>query len=433
MRTEVKVGIAVGLVAIVGLVLYTAMNSGGDKAIPFDPQTSKGTTPTPANAKPPAGTPSRTDAARPPGLTPRTEPTRPASTSTPPAPPPQPITTPASGAAAPSASGSALPPRDAPPGTTDARPATPSITPPSGTLPTPRSTTILDPATRPAGEPLRPTTSALPADSPSSSTSPPRPVATPPLPSAAGTPSTTAPPRSGPTTPAPGEAASGARTPTPAPRTDGKKHTIKDGDTLAKIAAEEYGAERYWQAILEANPGLDPSRLMVGKTINLPARDTVVKAASTPARASPSDSTVTRPPNGAPSAAPGTREPSRPSGLTAAERLRLANTPPAARGATPAPANGTGPAPERAQPPSNGTGRTATEAGLAAPGTYTVVRGDSLASIARRLLNSESRWRAIYELNRDKLARPEELREGMVLKLPADATSGATTRGARQP
>ncbi|MGE0481181.1 MAG: LysM peptidoglycan-binding domain-containing protein [Phycisphaerae bacterium] len=425
MRTEVKVGIAVGLVAIVGLVLYTAMNSGGDKAIPFDPQTSKATTPTPANAKPPAGAPPRTDAARPPGSTPRTEPLRPATTST----PPRPIATPSSGAAAPSASGSALPPRDAPPGATDARPATPSISPPTGTPPASGSTTILDPTTRPASESLRPITSAPPPDAPAPTTSaPPRPVATPPLPAAAGTPATSTPPP-GPATPASGDTGSAVRTPTS--RTDGTKHTIKDGDTLAKIAADAYGAERYWQAILDANPGLDPNRLMVGKTIVLPARDAVVKAVTTPARPSPSDSSAARPPNGTSSATPGTRAPSGPAGLTAAERLRLANTPPAARGSTPA--NGTGPAPPPSAPPSTGGERAPTLVGAAAPGTYTVVRGDSLASIARRLLSSESRWRAIYELNRDKLARPEELREGMVLKLPADATTGATTRGARRP
>lgn len=52
------------------------------------------------------------------------------------------------------------------------------------------------------------------------------------------------------------------------------------------------------------------------------------------------------------------------------------------------------------------------------PKTYTVVRGDSLCAIARRLLGSESRYMEIYELNRDIVKNESLIYEGQVLKLP---------------
>ena len=50
--------------------------------------------------------------------------------------------------------------------------------------------------------------------------------------------------------------------------------------------------------------------------------------------------------------------------------------------------------------------------------TYTVGAGDSLTSIARNVLGDGSRWREIYELNRDKLNDPDVLHEGVVLRMP---------------
>jgi nucleoid-associated protein YgaU len=51
--------------------------------------------------------------------------------------------------------------------------------------------------------------------------------------------------------------------------------------------------------------------------------------------------------------------------------------------------------------------------------TYTVREGDSLSTIARSLLGSSRRYLEIYELNRDVLASPDRVREGMVLKVPS--------------
>jgi LysM repeat protein len=69
-----------------------------------------------------------------------------------------------------------------------------------------------------------------------------------------------------------------------------------------------------------------------------------------------------------------------------------------------APASGSAPASERAAPtPRN---------------VYTVVEGDNLSKIAKRLLGSSDRWTAIYEVNRDLLESPDDLRPGMTLTIP---------------
>jgi hypothetical protein len=51
-------------------------------------------------------------------------------------------------------------------------------------------------------------------------------------------------------------------------------------------------------------------------------------------------------------------------------------------------------------------------------GAYTVQPGDTLWGISRRTLGDGKRWREIYDLNRDQISRPEEIRAGMVLRLP---------------
>ncbi len=51
-------------------------------------------------------------------------------------------------------------------------------------------------------------------------------------------------------------------------------------------------------------------------------------------------------------------------------------------------------------------------------GTYTAQQGDTLWRIATKVLGDGKRWPEIFELNRDKLSRPEDLQSGMVLRLP---------------
>lgn len=50
--------------------------------------------------------------------------------------------------------------------------------------------------------------------------------------------------------------------------------------------------------------------------------------------------------------------------------------------------------------------------------TYTVQAGDNLTNIARRLLDDGERWDDLLAANADQLDAPENLRAGMVLKLP---------------
>lgn len=53
-----------------------------------------------------------------------------------------------------------------------------------------------------------------------------------------------------------------------------------------------------------------------------------------------------------------------------------------------------------------------------APGTYTVVKGDSLWKIAKKFLGNGSRWPEIFNLNRDKISNPNLIYPGQVLTLP---------------
>jgi nucleoid-associated protein YgaU len=61
----------------------------------------------------------------------------------------------------------------------------------------------------------------------------------------------------------------------------------------------------------------------------------------------------------------------------------------------------------------------------ASPGakTYKVQRGDSLSSIASRLLGSSSRWKEILKANESVLHGSTSLREGMELSIPDDVSA----------
>lgn len=50
--------------------------------------------------------------------------------------------------------------------------------------------------------------------------------------------------------------------------------------------------------------------------------------------------------------------------------------------------------------------------------TYTVKRGDSLSSIAKKKLGKATRWREIYNLNKSKISHPNRINVGLKLKLP---------------
>ena len=50
--------------------------------------------------------------------------------------------------------------------------------------------------------------------------------------------------------------------------------------------------------------------------------------------------------------------------------------------------------------------------------TYTVVSGDSLWKIAKRIYGDGSRWRDIFNANKDKITNSNVIKIGMVLNIP---------------
>ncbi len=57
---------------------------------------------------------------------------------------------------------------------------------------------------------------------------------------------------------------------TQAPAMGGGNYTVQRGDTLWSIAQRHYGNGQRWVDIVNANPGLDPNKLPVGRAIVLP-------------------------------------------------------------------------------------------------------------------------------------------------------------------
>ena len=50
--------------------------------------------------------------------------------------------------------------------------------------------------------------------------------------------------------------------------------------------------------------------------------------------------------------------------------------------------------------------------------TYTVEKGDTLSHIAKAHYGKASKWRAIFDANRDILDDPDKIRPGQVLTIP---------------
>jgi nucleoid-associated protein YgaU len=53
----------------------------------------------------------------------------------------------------------------------------------------------------------------------------------------------------------------------------------------------------------------------------------------------------------------------------------------------------------------------------AAPKTYTVKEGDSLAQIAQKFLGSKNKWKKLHDMNRDVIDDPDDIKVGTVLKV----------------
>lgn len=50
--------------------------------------------------------------------------------------------------------------------------------------------------------------------------------------------------------------------------------------------------------------------------------------------------------------------------------------------------------------------------------TYTVVAGDSLSKIAKKIYGDPGRWKEIFETNKDTIKNPDLIHPGQVLKIP---------------
>lgn len=55
---------------------------------------------------------------------------------------------------------------------------------------------------------------------------------------------------------------------------------------------------------------------------------------------------------------------------------------------------------------------------------YKVEEGESLWTIAKKVYGDPTKWTVIYETNKDILSDPEQLRPGMVLKIPVSGETG---------
>jgi nucleoid-associated protein YgaU len=60
--------------------------------------------------------------------------------------------------------------------------------------------------------------------------------------------------------------------PPPAPSPAVNTYTVQKGDTLWSIALRFLGDGKRWREIVEANPGLEPSKLRIGQVIILPPK-----------------------------------------------------------------------------------------------------------------------------------------------------------------
>lgn len=68
----------------------------------------------------------------------------------------------------------------------------------------------------------------------------------------------------------------------------------------------------------------------------------------------------------------------------------------------------------------SGVSSSAPEASQPVPATrqYTVKRGDSLSRIAKHIYGDASRWKQIYEANKDRIKNPDLIYPDQVLEIP---------------
>lgn len=156
-------------------------------------------------------------------------------------------------------------------------------------------------------------------------------------------------------------------------------YTVAEGDTWSTLAQRFFHDGRFTRNLHQANDGM--AELVPGGEILVPIYDFFQPEAGL------------QPGNGAAPAPlasqPAVEEP-------AAAFLPADSNPAAPAPVTPAPTTGT-------------------------TLEYVVASGDTLSGIALAALGSAQKWPELLEINKDKLQKPEQLKVGMKLKLPAGA------------
>jgi len=143
----------------------------------------------------------------------------------------------------------------------------------------------------------------------------------------------------------------------------GGVHIVKPSETLYSIAMKYYGRGEMWTVIARANKELHPGKIHAGMKLTIPAAD----------KAIPHFDGV---------------EPQKQEKDTKEAK-------------------------EVKEPSPTGAGKRKLK-------PYKVEAGDSFYTIARDNLGAGSRWKEIFELNKKKVSKPENIRAGQTIYIPAD-------------
>jgi nucleoid-associated protein YgaU len=175
---------------------------------------------------------------------------------------------------------------------------------------------------------------------------------------------------------------------------------VRPGDTLGDISKEHYGTTQQWQAIAEANPGVDPADLKVGTRLALPEVKAdnvhVVEKGDTLGEISQQHYGTSKKWEDIVKANPGL-DPER---LVPGMKLII-------------------PGKQK-----HAASRASADA-AASSGDYVVEKGDTLGGIAAKELGSAQKWQLIADANPG--IDPGNLRLGQRLRIPGRSSGPATT------
>lgn len=161
------------------------------------------------------------------------------------------------------------------------------------------------------------------------------------------------------------------------PEQKDRVHVVEKYDSFAVISEKYYGSQRLAMALFKANPTIkDPRRLKPGMKLRIPPKDVLLNPSKDRGR----DKTSTKP---------------------AAKESADKKAPPETATANKKPAE--------KKPAKKKT---------AGAKVYVVQKDDSYYAIARELLGDGTRWKEIHTLNKDVCPSPQDLKPGMKLRVP---------------